>query len=144
MKFTIRNSVQRMHAGVLVAAVLACASVQAQTAPGTGAPAATQGSNMHKGMAGSHDMKAPMMKGMDDMQKMTSSGNIDKDFAMMMTLHHQQAVYIAETEIAQGKSPEMKAMAKRIIAAQKKEMRSLTSGFQNRSKLASFTAGDFG
>lgn len=62
MKFTIRNSVQLMHAGVLIAAVLACASAQAQTAPGTVAPAAMQGSNMHKRMAGSHDMKAPMRR----------------------------------------------------------------------------------
>lgn len=59
---------------------------------------------------------------MGDMQKMTSSGNIDKNFAMMMKLHHQQAVDMAEMEVAQGKSPEMKAMAKRIIAAQKKEI----------------------
>lgn len=77
---------------------------------------------MPQGMAGSHDMKAMMMKGMDDMQKRPSSGNIDKDFALMMKMHHQQAVDMAEMEIAQGKSPEMKAMAKRIITAQKKEI----------------------
>ena len=41
---------------------------------------------------------------------------------MMMKMHHQQAVNMAQTELANGKSSEMKAMAKRIIAAQKKEI----------------------
>jgi uncharacterized protein (DUF305 family) len=41
---------------------------------------------------------------------------------MMMQLHHQQAVEMAEMEIAQGKSPAMKTMARQIIAAQKKEI----------------------
>lgn len=71
---------------------------------------------------GSDDMKKSMMTGMDGMNKMTMSGDIDKDFAMMMKIHHQQAVDMSEMELAHGKSPEMKAMAKQIIAAQKKEI----------------------
>ncbi|MCW5663782.1 MAG: DUF305 domain-containing protein [Piscinibacter sp.] len=77
---------------------------------------------MHKGATGPQDMKASMMMGMGDMQKMQASGDIDKDFAMMMKMHHQQALNMAEMEIAHGKSAEMKAMAKRILAAQKKEI----------------------
>ena len=71
---------------------------------------------------GAHDMKKPMMMGMDDMQKMTMSGDVDKDFAMMMKMHHQQALNMAQMELDHGKSPEMKAMAKQIIATQKKEV----------------------
>ena len=67
-------------------------------------------------------MKASMMMGMDGMQKMTMSGDTDKDFAMMMKLHHQQALNMAEMQLAHGKSPEMKTMAKQIIVAQKKEI----------------------
>ncbi len=63
-----------------------------------------------------------MMTGMDGMNKMTMSGDIDKDFAMMMKIHHQQAVDMSEMKVAHGKSPAMKAMAKQIIAAQKKEI----------------------
>ena len=63
-----------------------------------------------------------MMMGMDGMQKMPMSGDVDKDFAMMMKLHHQQALNMSEMQLAQGKSPEMKAMAKRIIVAQKIEI----------------------
>lgn len=62
------------------------------------------------------------MTGMDSMQKMPMSGDTDKDFAMMMKIHHQQAVDMAQMELANGKSPAMKTMAKQIIAAQKKEI----------------------
>ncbi len=72
--------------------------------------------------AGSADMKQSMMSGMDGMQKMQMSGDTDKDFATMMKMHHQQAVEMAQMELAHGKSPEMKAMSKKIIAAQKKEI----------------------
>ena len=62
------------------------------------------------------------MSGMDSMQKMQMSGDTDKDFAMMMKIHHQGALDMAQMELAHGKSPAMKAMAKNIIAAQKKEI----------------------
>lgn len=78
--------------------------------------------NMQHGNPGPHDMKATMMMGMESMQRMQASGDVDKDFAMLMKLHHQQAVDMAEMEIAQGKSPAMKTMARQIIAAQKKEI----------------------
>ena len=77
---------------------------------------------MMSGKAGSHDMKATMMMGMDSMQKMQPSGSVDKDFATMMKVHHQQAVEMAEMQLAHGQSPEMKTMARQIIAAQKKEI----------------------
>lgn len=62
------------------------------------------------------------MAGMDSMQKMSITGDSDKDFAMMMKMHHQQGVDMSTIELAQGKSPAMKAMARQIIAAQKKEI----------------------
>ena len=77
---------------------------------------------MLSGAGGSADMKKSMMGGMDSMQKMPMSGDADKDFAMMMKIHHQGAVDMAEMELARGKSPVMKAMAKKIVAAQKKEI----------------------
>ena len=101
---------------------LASASVQAQTAPATAPSASMPMGQMQKGAAGSRDMKASMMMGMEGMQKMTMSGDTDKDFAMMMKMHHQQAVQMAEMQLANGKSPEMKTMAKQIIKDQKKEI----------------------
>jgi len=106
----------------LAALWLAAASVQAQTARAMAPSASMPMGQMHKGAAAAQDMKASMMMGMEGMQKMTSTGDIDKDFAMMMKLQHQQAVNMAEMQLAQGKSPEMKIMSKQIIAAQKKEI----------------------
>ena len=78
--------------------------------------------DMQHGMMASDGMKQSMMKGMDGMQKMPMSGDTDKDFAMMMKMHHQQALDMAEMQLAYGKSAEMKNMAKKIISGQKKEM----------------------
>ena len=80
---------------------------------------------MQHGMPGSDAMKHAMMAGMDSMQTMPMSGETDKDFAMMMKVHHQQALDMAQVELDQGKSPAMKAMARKIISAQKKEIAQL-------------------
>lgn len=96
-------------------------TVQAQTAQPMASPNMPK-DQMQGGMMGSDGMKHSMMSGMDSMNKMSMSGDTDKDFAMMMKIHHQQAVDMSEMEIANGKSPAMKAMAKQIIAAQKKEI----------------------
>ena len=77
---------------------------------------------MQQGTSGSDEMKHAMMMGMDSMQKLPISGNTDKDFAVMMKMHHQQGVDMATVEVAQGKSPVMKTMAKQMIAAQNKEI----------------------
>ncbi len=96
-------------------------AVQAQPAQPMASPSMPKG-HMQSGMTASEGMKHAMMSGTDSMNKMSMSGNTDKDFAMMMKIHHQQAVDMSEMEIANGKSSTMKAMAKQIIAAQKKEI----------------------
>ena len=58
-------------------------------------------------------MMDSMKTGMESMQNMEMSGDVEKDFAMMMKMHHQQALDMAKMEIAHGNSPEMKAMAKK-------------------------------
>ena len=101
---------------------LSAAASNAQT-PAPKEPAMTMPSkDMQHGMMGSDGMKQSMMKGMDGMQKMPMSGDTDKDFAMMMKMHHQQGVEMAQMQLAHGKSPAMKSMAKQIIAAQNKEI----------------------
>ena len=98
------------------------AGAQAQTAMPMASGASMPMGGMQSGAGGSGDMKQSMMSGMDSMQKMKMSGDTDKDFAMLMKVHHQGAVDMAQMELAHGKSPVMKAMAKNIIAAQKKEI----------------------
>lgn len=101
---------------------LLISAAQAQTPSAMPHAASTSKGLMQHGNMASTDMKQTMMMGMEGMQKMSMSGDTDRDFAMMMKMHHQQALNMAEMELKQGKSPEMKAMAKRIIAAQKKEI----------------------
>ena len=122
MQFKTLNPIKAMCLVPITALWLASVPAQAQTAPAMPHSASMPMGQMQKSAAGSHDMKASMMKGMEGMQKMTMSGDIDKDFAMMMKVHHQQALDMAEMELAHGKSPEMKTLAKQIIAAQKKEI----------------------
>lgn len=122
MHFKTLNPIKAMCLVPLAALWLASVPAQAQTASAMPHSASMPMGQMQKGAAGSHDMKASMMMGMDGMQKMTMSGDTDKDFAMMMKVHHQQALTMAEMELAHGQSPEMKTMAKQIITAQKKEI----------------------
>lgn len=71
----------------------------------------------------SMEMHKSMMKGMKDMQSMQATGDIDHDFAMMMRMHHQNALDMASVELQQGKDPVLRSMAKEIIASQKKEIK---------------------
>lgn len=73
--------------------------------------------------SGSHQMMQSMTKGMDQMKNMPMTGDVDKDFAMMMRVHHQQAVEMSQVELKNGKDPKMKAMARKIIEAQRKEIK---------------------
>jgi uncharacterized protein (DUF305 family) len=75
-------------------------------------------------------MHKSMMSGMDSMGQMKMSGDTDKDFAMMMKMHHQQGIEMAKIEAEHGKSPEMKALAKKIMAEQKKEIAQLDKFLQ--------------
>ena len=58
----------------------------------------------------------------DTMGAMPKTGDIAKDFASMMQMHHQQAVEMAKMELANGKFAEVKAMARKIIADQQNEI----------------------
>ena len=70
--------------------------------------------------SGGMDMKGMMKDG--KMSSMPMSGDPDVDFAMMMRMHHQGAIDMANAELSNGKDPQMKKMAKAIVAAQKKEI----------------------
>ena len=71
-------------------------------------------------MAG--DMGQAMTRGMKEMESMPKSGDADHDFAMMMRMHHQSAVEMAEIELRSGKDLKLHSMARNIISSQKKEI----------------------
>ena len=90
------------------------------------ASGAGMGMGMGKGDShGSDQMHKTMMNGMEGMKMMKPTGNTDMDFAMMMKMHHEQALEMAKAEIAHGKSAELKAMSRKIITAQQKEIAQL-------------------
>ena len=70
-----------------------------------------------------------MMQGMQEMhQKMMNmkmTGDHDHDFAMMMRSHHQAGLDMAKAELKNGKDPEMKKMAQKIVSDQSKEIKKL-------------------
>jgi uncharacterized protein (DUF305 family) len=67
-------------------------------------------------------MNKTMSSMMKSMENVPMSGDTDRDFAATMRIHHQGAVDMAQAEIDGGKDPQLKAMAKKIISAQKKEI----------------------
>lgn len=108
----------------LLAGMAFTAVAQTQPPKASTTPAAMPAAQMEKG-EGSEEMKKSMMSGMDSMQKMQMSGDTDKDFAMMMKMHHEQALTMAKAEIEHGNSTELKAMARKIVKDQTKEIAQL-------------------
>ncbi len=82
-----------------------------------------KGQNMKGHSAGSMEMHQVMADGMKMPMKM--SGNVDKDFATMMTMHHQQAIKMADVQLKNGSNAELKAMARKIKTVQQAEIKQL-------------------
>jgi uncharacterized protein (DUF305 family) len=75
------------------------------------------------GMAAGGDMRGTMTGMMKNMDSVKVTGDTDRDFATMMKIHHQGAIDMAQMELKSGKDAKMRAMAKRIIEAQQKEIK---------------------
>lgn len=75
----------------------------------------------------SHDK---MMKGME----VPLTGNADVDFVRNMIPHHQGAIDMAEVELAHGRNPALKKMARKMIADQKKEIAEMQAWLKKNGK----------
>lgn len=73
--------------------------------------------------AGSMELHKAMMSGRK--MPMPMSGDVDRDFATMMTMHHEQAIRMSDVLLKQGKSAQLKALAMKMKAAQQDEIRQL-------------------
>lgn len=76
-----------------------------------------EGGEQHSEMHEIHEKTAK------DMNSMTMTGNVDKNFVMIMKLHHEAAVEMAKNELSHGKNYDMKKMAQKIIEDQNKEIK---------------------
>ena len=100
---------------------------------GTATPAKTDSAMKGMpGIAGGGDMRESMMGMMKSMESMKTSGDMDRDFATMMKVHHQGAIDMAQMELKSGKDAKMRAMAKRIIEAQQKEIKEFDQWLEKR------------
>jgi uncharacterized protein (DUF305 family) len=84
------------------------------------------------GTPGGGDMRESMMGMMKSMESIKTSGDMDGDFATMMKVHHQGAIDMAQMELKSGKDAKMRAMAKRIIEAQQKEIKEFDQWLEKR------------
>lgn len=72
-----------------------------------------------------NEIMEAMEKMMMEMKSMKMSGNMDKDFAMMMMMHHKSGIDMANDELSHGKAAELKQIAQNMIDEQKKETKQL-------------------
>jgi len=73
-----------------------------------------------------NQMMSIMHSMMDTMMGMQKTNDPDNDFAMMMRMHHQGAIYMSNAELKSGDDAQMKEMAQMIIDAQTAEIEQLT------------------
>ena len=82
-------------------------------------------------MVASKKMMDAMNTMMTKMSSMEMTHDFDHDFAKMMIDHHEGAIEMAHIEIASGRDPKIKAMAEKMIAAQKAEQEKLRTILAN-------------
>jgi uncharacterized protein (DUF305 family) len=71
---------------------------------------------------GSLGVPEHMMGMSGDVSSLNTAKPFDAAFMRMMVPHHRGAVVMAKAEIAKGKDPELKALARNIISAQQREI----------------------
>lgn len=126
MTSTINSRILSTAAVKLVLSAVVSAGALAFASPALAQNAAHSQHDMSKSAHAAGKTSVAMHASMDEMHKkmtsMSMTGNQDMDFAMMMVGHHQGAIDMAQAQIDHGKDKQMISAAKKIIAAQKKEI----------------------
>ncbi len=76
---------------------------------------------------GEGELEKSMSDMKSQMSNMQMTGNLDKDFAMMMTSHHKSAVSMSKMELKNGMNAALKQMAQKGISEQTKEINEFKS-----------------
>ena len=59
--------------------------------------------------------------------EMPMSGNVDKDFAAMMSMHHQMAIDMVDIYLKNGHNAKLKSMAMKMKTAQQAEIKQMAT-----------------
>ena len=84
------------------------------SAPEAAAPPGTETAFLRENMTAMDRMMAGM--------NVAATGDIDRDFTLMMIPHHQGAIDMAQALLRHGKNEELRALARGIIAKQEEEI----------------------
>ena len=128
----IYHEIEGQLASLLRPATLAPAHAGAGAAPG----AFWRGQQHYHGEQGA--LRAPdagataaMMQAMDrmhsEMNRVQITGDIDRDFVMLMTPHHESAVDMARVYLERGRDPELRRLSEQIIESQRREIEIMRS-----------------
>jgi uncharacterized protein (DUF305 family) len=102
-----------------------------------GTPVLAQGHDTHAPAANdpapAKAFKEAHTKMMKEMEK-PMTGNTDVDFVQGMIPHHQGAIDMAKVELQHGKDPELRKLARSIIAAQEKEIAEMQAWLKKNKK----------
>ena len=111
-----------MHKSLLT---LYLATVMAAVAPLAIAADPAKSATAHAGHSdGSMELHRIMDKG-KTMPMPAMSGDVDKDYAALMTMHHQQAIEMNAVLLKHGKHADLRALAQKMTDQQKKEIEQL-------------------
>lgn len=69
------------------------------------------------------DLSSALKMEMTTMSSMQMTGNTDKDYAMMMKAHHEDAIKMSKAEIDHGHHAELKKMAQKMMDDDTKEVK---------------------
>lgn len=81
---------------------------------------------------GEGELQKSMSAMMDKMKGMQMSGDVDKDFATMMSSHHEDGISMAKMEIKNGMSDKLKQIAQKSIPDQQKDIAEFKSWLSNK------------
>jgi Domain of unknown function (DUF305) len=93
--------------------------------PGIGGEANKQSGSVALGAEDANSFHELMSSSMERMHRdmiVPPSGNVDRDFALMMIPHHQGAVDMAKAEIMYGRNKVLRRLAEGIIIEQQQEI----------------------
>jgi uncharacterized protein (DUF305 family) len=123
------NKLSAQFAAAVAAALLLVSAAHAQQTqrPGPGGMPMQGGQGMPMpGAAAMSQNQKDMMQSMErmnrDMMSMAVTSDPDRAFVTMMAPHHQGAIDMARIYLREGKDPEIRGMAEKIIADQEREI----------------------